>query len=134
MSNDRVVQLRFAPASATTHRGPAWRSVSTSSSNSPPYSARLAFELGRRVRELREQRGWNQTQLARQVGTGGKAQGVVVRASDDPYRAEARLLTATRAKCRRQAASVVSRWDFPVRWLVGGGFSARARRASAALV
>lgn len=31
-------------------------------------AARLAFELGRRVRELREQRGWNQTQLARQAG------------------------------------------------------------------
>lgn len=31
-------------------------------------AARLAFELGRRVRELREQRGWSQTQLARQAG------------------------------------------------------------------
>jgi ribosome-binding protein aMBF1 (putative translation factor) len=27
-------------------------------------AARLAFELGRAVRELREQRGWSQTQLA----------------------------------------------------------------------
>jgi ribosome-binding protein aMBF1 (putative translation factor) len=31
-------------------------------------AARLAFELGRRVRELREQRGWNQTQLAHEAG------------------------------------------------------------------
>lgn len=30
--------------------------------------ARLAFDLGRQVRELREQRGWNQNQLARQAG------------------------------------------------------------------
>ena len=31
-------------------------------------AARLAFDLGRRVRELREQRGWNQTQLAHEAG------------------------------------------------------------------
>jgi ribosome-binding protein aMBF1 (putative translation factor) len=31
-------------------------------------AARLAFELGRRVRELREQHGWNQTQLAHEAG------------------------------------------------------------------
>ncbi len=30
--------------------------------------ARLAFELGRSVRELREQRGWSQTQLAKAAG------------------------------------------------------------------
>ena len=28
-------------------------------------AARLAFELGRSVRELRERRGWSQTQLAK---------------------------------------------------------------------
>ena len=28
-------------------------------------AAKLAFELGRQVRELREQRGWSQTRLAR---------------------------------------------------------------------
>ncbi len=31
-------------------------------------AARLAFELGRSVRELREQRGWSQTQLAEAAG------------------------------------------------------------------
>jgi ribosome-binding protein aMBF1 (putative translation factor) len=31
-------------------------------------AARLAFELGRAVRELREQRGWSQTRLARAAG------------------------------------------------------------------
>lgn len=31
-------------------------------------AARLAFELGRAVREMREQRGWTQTQLARASG------------------------------------------------------------------
>jgi ribosome-binding protein aMBF1 (putative translation factor) len=30
--------------------------------------ARLAFELGRSVRELRERRGWSQTQLAKASG------------------------------------------------------------------
>jgi transcriptional regulator with XRE-family HTH domain len=29
---------------------------------------RLAFELGQAVRELREQRGWSQSQLARKAG------------------------------------------------------------------
>lgn len=31
-------------------------------------AARLAFELGRSVRELRERRGWSQTQLATASG------------------------------------------------------------------
>ena len=31
-------------------------------------AARLAFELGRSVRELRERRGWSQTQLAQAAG------------------------------------------------------------------
>jgi ribosome-binding protein aMBF1 (putative translation factor) len=31
-------------------------------------AARLAFELGRSVRELRERRGWSQTQLANASG------------------------------------------------------------------
>jgi ribosome-binding protein aMBF1 (putative translation factor) len=31
-------------------------------------ATRLAFELGRMVRALREQRGWSQTQLARTAG------------------------------------------------------------------
>ncbi|WP_239164141.1 helix-turn-helix domain-containing protein [Actinoplanes palleronii] len=31
-------------------------------------AARLAFELGRSVRELRERRGWSQTQLAKKSG------------------------------------------------------------------
>lgn len=31
-------------------------------------AARLAYQLGRRVRELREQRNWSQTQLAREAG------------------------------------------------------------------
>lgn len=31
-------------------------------------TARLAFELGRRVREMREQRGWSQTHLAQAAG------------------------------------------------------------------
>ena len=31
-------------------------------------AARRAFELGRSVRELREQRGWSQTQLAEAAG------------------------------------------------------------------
>jgi ribosome-binding protein aMBF1 (putative translation factor) len=31
-------------------------------------AARLAFELGRSVRELRERRGWSQTQLAKASG------------------------------------------------------------------
>lgn len=31
-------------------------------------AARLAFELGRSVRKLREQHGWSQTELARQAG------------------------------------------------------------------
>ncbi|MEN3612365.1 helix-turn-helix transcriptional regulator [Plantactinospora sp. ZYX-F-223] len=31
-------------------------------------AARLAFELGRAVRELRERRGWSQTQLAQAAG------------------------------------------------------------------
>jgi ribosome-binding protein aMBF1 (putative translation factor) len=31
-------------------------------------AARLAFELGRSVRELRERRGWSQTQLAEASG------------------------------------------------------------------
>ncbi|GIE32887.1 hypothetical protein Ait01nite_059320 [Actinoplanes italicus] len=31
-------------------------------------AARLAFELGRSVRELRERRGWSQAQLARESG------------------------------------------------------------------
>ncbi len=31
-------------------------------------AARLAFELGRAVRELREQHGWSQTQLAQASG------------------------------------------------------------------
>lgn len=31
-------------------------------------AARLAYELGGRIRDLREQRGWNQTQLARHAG------------------------------------------------------------------
>jgi ribosome-binding protein aMBF1 (putative translation factor) len=31
-------------------------------------AARLAFELGRAVRELREQHGWSQTQLAQAAG------------------------------------------------------------------
>lgn len=31
-------------------------------------AARLAFELGRSVRELRVQQGWSQTELAREAG------------------------------------------------------------------
>lgn len=31
-------------------------------------AARLAFDLGRAVRDLREQRGWSQTQLAQAAG------------------------------------------------------------------
>jgi ribosome-binding protein aMBF1 (putative translation factor) len=31
-------------------------------------AARLAFELGRSARELRERRGWSQTQLAKESG------------------------------------------------------------------
>jgi transcriptional regulator with XRE-family HTH domain len=31
-------------------------------------AARLAFELGGSVRQLREQHGWSQTELARQAG------------------------------------------------------------------
>lgn len=31
-------------------------------------AARLAFELGRSVRELREEQGWSQTQLAKAAG------------------------------------------------------------------
>jgi ribosome-binding protein aMBF1 (putative translation factor) len=31
-------------------------------------AARLAFELGRRVRELREKHGWSQTRLATEAG------------------------------------------------------------------
>ena len=31
-------------------------------------AARLAFELGRSVRQLREQQGWSQSELARQSG------------------------------------------------------------------
>lgn len=31
-------------------------------------AARLAYELGRSVRDLREQRGWSQTDLARAAG------------------------------------------------------------------
>ncbi|MEU4157800.1 helix-turn-helix transcriptional regulator [Actinoplanes sp. NPDC026670] len=31
-------------------------------------AARLAFELGRSVRELRERRGWSQTRLAKESG------------------------------------------------------------------
>jgi ribosome-binding protein aMBF1 (putative translation factor) len=31
-------------------------------------AARLAFELGRSVRELRERQGWSQTQLAKESG------------------------------------------------------------------
>jgi ribosome-binding protein aMBF1 (putative translation factor) len=31
-------------------------------------AARLAFELGRSVRQLREQQGWSQTELAREAG------------------------------------------------------------------
>jgi len=31
-------------------------------------AARLAFELGRSVRELREQHGWSQSELAREAG------------------------------------------------------------------
>ncbi|MDM4720238.1 helix-turn-helix transcriptional regulator [Micromonospora sp. WMMA1363] len=31
-------------------------------------AARLAFELGRAVRDLRERRGWSQVQLARESG------------------------------------------------------------------
>lgn len=31
-------------------------------------AARMAFELGRRVRELREQQSWSQSELARQAG------------------------------------------------------------------
>ncbi|WP_341721146.1 helix-turn-helix transcriptional regulator [Micromonospora sp. FIMYZ51] len=31
-------------------------------------AARLAFELGREVRELRERNGWSQSQLARAAG------------------------------------------------------------------
>jgi ribosome-binding protein aMBF1 (putative translation factor) len=31
-------------------------------------AARLAFELGQAVRELRQQRGWSQTELARAAG------------------------------------------------------------------
>ena len=31
-------------------------------------AARLAFELGRKVREIREQRGWTQTRLASAAG------------------------------------------------------------------
>lgn len=31
-------------------------------------AARLAFDLGRRVRELRQQRGWSQAELARAAG------------------------------------------------------------------
>ena len=32
------------------------------------HAARVAHELGRAVRQLREQRGWNQTELARAAG------------------------------------------------------------------
>ena len=39
-------------------------------------AARLAFELGWAVRELREQRGWSQSQLAR---TAGMTQSAVAR-------------------------------------------------------
>jgi ribosome-binding protein aMBF1 (putative translation factor) len=31
-------------------------------------AARMAYELGRQVRQLREQRGWSQTRLAREAG------------------------------------------------------------------
>ena len=33
------------------------------------HTAKLAFELGRAVRALREQRGWSQTALAKTAGT-----------------------------------------------------------------
>jgi hypothetical protein len=50
-----------------TRRWQALRARRTAEPGAADVAARLAFELGRQVRELREQRGCDQSRLARQA-------------------------------------------------------------------
>jgi ribosome-binding protein aMBF1 (putative translation factor) len=49
-------------------RGPHERRMAEPGADEAYEAARLSFELGKSVRDIREQRGWTQTQLAEASG------------------------------------------------------------------
>ncbi|MFE7743402.1 multiprotein-bridging factor 1 family protein [Nocardia sp. NPDC057455] len=56
----RITQKEFDRRSAEVRATPEYQAAYR--------AAQLAYELGKKVREAREQRGWTQTELARRAG------------------------------------------------------------------